>query len=108
MSYGDEQIDWDEEAAAHIRSRSARYLGAANIEPAWAAEAVSDPDRLADEPDQGSAHDNGVRIIGYSPTARMVITVVALRRADGRLQGVSAWKTRGAPLRQYRNQDPDH
>jgi len=26
---------WDEEDAAHIRSRSARYPGAENIEPAW-------------------------------------------------------------------------
>jgi len=31
----------------------------------------------------------------------MVITIVALRDARGVLHGASAWKTRGAPLRQY-------
>lgn len=107
MSYEGERIEWDDEAAAHIRSRSARYPGATDIEPVWAAEAVNDPDRLTDEPDPRSAHANSVRIVGYSPTAGMVITVVALRRPDGALQGVSAWKTRGAPLRQYRNQDQE-
>lgn len=106
MSYTVERIEWDDEASAHIRNRSARYPGATNVEPSWTAEAVNDPDRLRDEPDHRSTHPNSVRIVGYSPAARMVITVVALRRADGVLQGVSAWKTRGAPLRQYRNQKP--
>jgi hypothetical protein len=42
-----------------------------------------------------------VRIVGYSPTARMVITVVALRDPYGGLHGASAWQSTGAALRQY-------
>ena len=40
----------------------------------------------------------------------MVITVVALRDAQGIQHGATAWKTRGAALRQYRNHplEPDH
>ena len=105
-----ERIEWDDEAAAHIRTRSARYPGDTDIDPDWTAEAVNDPQRLVDEPDPKSRHLNSVRTTGYSPTAQMVITVVALRDARGTQHGASAWKTRGAALRQYRNQqlEPDH
>jgi len=83
------------------RTRSARYPAAADIDPAWTVEVVHDPDRLVDEPDPRSAHINSVRIVGYSPTARMVITVVALRDPYGGLHGASAWQSTGAALRQY-------
>jgi hypothetical protein len=96
-----ERIVWSQEAADHIRTRSARYADAADIEPGWTMEVVNDPNRLVDEPDPKSAHLNSVRTIGYSPTARMVITVAALRAKDGTLHGASAWKTTGRPLRQY-------
>lgn len=96
-----ERIEWDAESAHHIRTRSDRYAGALNIEPTWTREVVADPDRLIDEPDPKSAHANSVRIVGYSPTAQAVLTVVALRDRAGVLHGASAWKTRGAPLRQY-------
>lgn len=69
--------------------------------PRLASEIVTDPDRLVDEPDPRSAHVNSVRIVDYSPTAGMVLTVVALRDRSGVLHGASAWKTRGAALRQY-------
>jgi hypothetical protein len=96
-----ERIEWDAAAAEHICNRSIRYPAAVDIEPAWTSEVVADPDRLVDEPDPHSAHLNSVRIVGYSPTASMVITVAALRDRYGVLQGASAWKTRGAALRQY-------
>lgn len=102
-----ERVAWDGGKSGHIRTRSARYADAVDIDPAWTVEAVNDPDRLVDEPDPRSAHANGVRIVGYSPTARMVITVVALRDAQGVLRGASAWKTTGAPLRQYLEGRPD-
>ena len=105
-----ERIEWDDEAAAHIRTRSARYPGDTDIDPDWTAEVVNDPQRLVDEPDPKSRHLNSVRTTGYSPTAQMVITVVALRDAQGIQHGATAWKTRGAALRQYRNHplEPDH
>ncbi|MER7115394.1 hypothetical protein [Saccharomonospora azurea] len=96
-----ERIEWDEEARKHILTRSARYADSVDIDPGWTAEAVNEPDRLVDEPDPRSAHANSVRVVGYSPSAQMVITVVALRGVAGVLHGASAWKTRGAPLRQY-------
>lgn len=107
MSYVTAWIEWDSNAADHIRTRSARYADAVDIDPDWTVEVVNDPDRLVDEPDPRSAHANSIRIVGYSPTARMVITVVALRDARGVLRGTSAWKTRGAPLRQYLEDRPD-
>ena len=96
-----ERIEWDETATKHIRTRSDRYEAALDIDPAWTSEVVVDPERLVDEPDPRSAHANSVRIVGYSPTAGMVITVVALRDRQGVLRGATAWKTRGAALRQY-------
>lgn len=102
-----ERIFWSEAAEQHIRNRSDRYVDAQRVEPDWTTEVVNDPDQLVDEPDPKSAHVNSVRIVGYSVTARMVITVVALRDASGLLHGASAWKTRGAALRQYREDARD-
>ena len=89
------------DAAHHIRTRSLRYPDAVNIEPAWTVEVVNDPDRIVDEPDPQSAHANSVRVVGYSPSAAMVITVVALSDPDGVLHGATAWRTTGRPRRQY-------
>lgn len=102
-----ETIAWDDDAAEHLRTRSTRYPGAMDIDPAWTLDVVNDPERLVDEPDPRSVHANSVRIVGYSPAARMVITIVALRDTNGVLHGASAWKTTGAALRQYLEVDPD-
>jgi hypothetical protein len=99
--YAEERIDWGIEAASHIRSRSSRYPGAFDIEPEWTVEAVADPDRLVDEPDPNSIHSNSVRIVGYSPSAGTIITVVALRDSSNLLHGASAWMTTGATRRRY-------
>ncbi|MGH3612701.1 MAG: hypothetical protein ACRDRK_08905 [Pseudonocardia sp.] len=64
--------------------------------------AWDDPDRIVDEPDSQSTHANSVRVVGYSLSAAMVITVVALRDPHGVLHGASAWRTTGRPRRQYR------
>ena len=96
-----ERIDWDDDAAHHIRTRSQRYPDAVDIEPQWTAEAVNDPDRIVDEPDRQSAHVNSVRVVGYSHSAAMMITVVALRDRDGTLHGATAWRTTGKPRRQH-------
>jgi hypothetical protein len=110
MSYMAERIEWSDDAARHIRTRSTRYPGDTDIEPAWTAEAVNDPRRLVAEPDPKSAHINSVRTIGYSSTAQVVITVCALRDARGVQHGATAWKTRRTDLRQYHEtaQEQDH
>jgi hypothetical protein len=110
MSYvAAERIEWDDEAAAHIRTRSDRYPGDTDIDPDWTVEAVNDPQRIVDEPDPKSRHLNSVRTTGYSQAAQMVITVVTLRDARGIQHGAAACKTRGAALRQYRSHqaEPD-
>ena len=102
LSYVPERIEWDDDAAHHIRTRSQRYPDAVDIEPSWTVEVVHDPDRIVDEPDPLSAHANSVRVVGYSHSAAMVITVMALRDQVGVLRGATAWRTTGRPRRQYR------
>ena len=45
-----ESLWWDEEDAEHIRTRSARYPGAVDLEPVWTLEATTDPDSLVPSP----------------------------------------------------------
>ncbi|MGH3504530.1 MAG: hypothetical protein ACRDQA_27065 [Nocardioidaceae bacterium] len=99
-----EKIEWSDKAADHIRNRSIRYPRALDIEPTWTNEAGADPDAVIDEPDPKSAHANSVRIIGYSPTARAVLTVVGRREARGIIRGASAWKASGVDLRRYQEE----
>lgn len=102
LSYVPERIEWEDDAAHHICTRSQRYADAVDIEPEWTVEALNDPDRIADEPDLLSAHANSVRVVGYSHSAAMLITVVALRDRHGVLHGATAWHTTGRQRRQYR------
>ncbi|MEV6322747.1 transposase [Nocardia sp. NPDC051787] len=88
---------WDDEDAAHIRTRSTRYPGATDIEPAWTLEAAADPHRVVRDPDPKS-HVGYTRIIGYSLSAGCVLTVIVDPDDNS---GVTAWKTRGADLRDY-------
>lgn len=90
---------WDDEGAEHIRSRSMRYPGATDIEPASTLEASADPHRIVRDPDPKSSWGY-VRLIGYSPTAGAVLTVI-MRPSDH--AGVTAWRTRGADLREYQH-----
>lgn len=88
---------WDDEDAAHIRSRSERYPGSVGIEPEWTLEAAGDVHRVVRDPDPRSRAAY-VRIIGYSPGAGFVLTVIV---DPDDWSGVTAWKTRGADLREY-------
>jgi hypothetical protein len=88
---------WEDEDATHIRCRSERYPGAIDVEPDWTLEAADDPRRIVRDPDPVS-RTAAVRLIGYSPTAGFVITVI-IDPVDW--AGVTAWKARGADLRTY-------
>jgi hypothetical protein len=59
---------------------------------------ISDPDPRS--------KTGAVRIVGYSPTAGFVITVIALPLGD-ELWGVTAWKTTGAERRNYQEAQDD-
>ena len=80
-----------------------RYPDATDIEVVWADEAVADPHAVVHDPDPRSK-TGASRIVGYSPSAGFVITVIALR-LDEDLWGVSAWKTSGAERRDYQGGD---
>lgn len=92
-----EGLWWEAADAEHIRTRSDRYPGATNIEPSWTFEAARDPRRVVRDPDPKS-QIGAIRLIGYSPTAGFVLTVIidAVDQA-----GITAWKARGADLRDY-------
>lgn len=87
----------DDEQAHHIRFRSDRYPGAANLDPEWTQESAEDPRRIVRNPDPKS-HVGAIRLIGYSPSAGAVLTVIA-DPVDW--AGITAWKTRGVDLRAY-------
>ena len=92
---------WRDQDADYIRRRGERYPGASGIEPEWTLEAASDPRRIVRDPDPNSRRA-AIRIIGYSPTAGFVITVIATPSDHA---GVTAWKTSGADLRAYESQE---
>jgi hypothetical protein len=91
------ELWWDDSDAGHIRSRSLRYPGAIDIEPSWTLEAANDRHRLLREPDPKS-RAGYLRIIGLSPSAGFVMTVIV---DPEDWSGVTAWKSRGADLREY-------
>jgi hypothetical protein len=85
---GTERVDW-QYRGDYIRTRSARRPGDTDIEPEWADEAFADDDALIDSPDPASKSGKTDRLVGYSPSAPMVIVVIYLREG---LIGVNAWK----------------
>jgi len=95
-----DRITWSIDAAAYIRSRSARYPGAVDIDPAWTQEVLDDPDLVAFEPDPKS-RVGGARFIGDAPTAGLLLVVIAYRDLDGDLHGVNAWPASGHDRRIY-------
>ncbi|MGH3544562.1 MAG: transposase, partial [Mycobacteriales bacterium] len=60
-------------------------------------EASVDPYRIVRDPDPKS-RTGAIRIIGYSPSAGFVITVIVTATHHA---GATAWKTTGVDLRSY-------
>jgi len=71
----------------------------------WTSEAAADPRAMVIDPDPRSG-SGAIRIVGYSPTAGFVLTVIAAR-IEGELWGVTAWKTTGAERRSYQEAHDD-
>lgn len=83
----------------HIQRRSDRYgANETNIEPAWVDEAFADPVAIEYSPDPKSESGKSDRLIGYSPTARMVIVVCYLRDS---LHATTAWKAKKKDASRY-------
>ncbi len=96
---------WTQARVEHLGTRSDRYPDAIDIDVEWTDEAVADPGAVVSDPDQKS-RTGAIRIVGYSPAAGFVLTVVATR-IDGELWGVTAWKTTGAERRSYQEAHDD-
>lgn len=93
-------IDWSRRAE-YIRTRH-------GIEVAWADEAVRDAHAAWLTPDPASRSGHSIRVIGYSVSARTVLTVILLEadadpfeRPDGTWWGANAWASNATDRNLY-------
>jgi hypothetical protein len=97
-------VFWDEQDATYVASRSARYPGAVDIEPAWTVEVFSD-ERLVVLDPYPSSRVGATGFIGNSPSAQRVLVVIAYRDLDGDLHGLNAWPASSRHLATYQEGD---
>ena len=108
------EVRWTRDRTQHIATRSHRYPDSIDIDVEWTSEAAT-PGRWSSTRTRGRAAEQ-CRIVGYSPTAGFVLTVIAAR-IEGELfrsacpltelWGVTAWKTTGAERRSYQEAHDD-
>ena len=79
--------DW-QHGEDHMRTRHQTTVQAAN-------EALADPDALLFDPDPKSTSGQSARVIGFSPTAA-VLVVILVRREDrpGSWRGANGWQAK--------------
>lgn len=77
------------------------YIGKRGLSPVEANEAIDDPERVVIDPDPATKSGRGVRIIGYSTTAKAALTVIVLDD-KGVTYGVNAWKANARDQRIYK------
>ncbi|MBO1031314.1 BrnT family toxin [Tessaracoccus sp. Y36] len=92
-----EGIDW--------RHRG-EYISKHGLTPDVADEAFADPNRLAIDPDPSSDSGRTIRVIGWSSTTSMLITVIVLPD-EGITWGVNAWPSNSTDQRRYREEQLD-
>jgi hypothetical protein len=97
---------WDDEDAAYISSRSTRYPGAFDIEPAWTEEVLDDEQLVVLDPYPAS-RVGATGFIGHSASAGRVLVVIAYRDLDGDWHGINAWPASGRDLATYLEGDAD-
>jgi len=98
------RVDWGKRAD-YVRSRH-------GVDPAWADDAVNDDHAVWLTPDPASRSGRSVRVIGYSRSAREVLTII-LVAADvedaeqpvGEWWGASAWVSSPRDRRLYGEED---
>ncbi len=74
------------------------------VEPQWATEAVNDPEALWYEPDYRSRTGRSLRVIGYSPAAGKLLSVILVAKPEGPqdFHGASGWPSNSRDRRAYR------
>ena len=97
-------MDWSKRAE-YVRSRH-------GVESAWADEAVEDDHAVWLVPDPASRSGHSARVIGYSMSAREVLTVILVdadvdveERPDGEWWGSNAWMASAPDRRLYGRED---
>ena len=92
-------VDW---------SRRADHIGAKRqLAVEHANEALADPNAIIFDPDYNAKPGGrGVRTIGYSPSARDILTVITVED-EGAVYGASAWKSNSRDRRYYNQGGPD-
>jgi hypothetical protein len=91
-------VRWAGEDAEYIRSRSTRYPGGLDIEPAWTLEVLAD-EHLIELSPYPNSRVRASGLIGWSPSAGRVLVVIAYRDLDGDLHGMNAWPATGRDWR---------
>lgn len=91
---------WTDEDSDYIRSRSERYQGGMDLQPAWTQELMSD-EHLVQLSPYPASRVGASGFIGYSPSAARVLVVIAYQGVDGELHGMNAWPASGRDLATY-------
>ncbi len=100
------RLIWNDDDAEYIRSRSSRYPGGLDIEPEWTQEAVDDEHCVELNPYPRS-RVRATGYVGYSPSARHVLVVIAYTDLDGDIHGMNSWPASGRDLATYRKATED-
>lgn len=95
------KLEWSDEDAQYIRTRSSRYPGATDIEPEWTQESVDD-ERCVKLNPYPRSRIRATGYIGYSPSAEHVLVVIAYADLDGQIHGMNSWPASGRDLAAYR------
>ena len=87
-------------------TKRGEYLAKHGLTVTQVSEALTDPDAVVFDPDYNSRTGEGVRTIGFSPSAASVMTVITYVM-DGVTHGASAWKSNSRDRRYYHQGGPD-
>ena len=82
------------------------YIAKHGLTPDVADEAFADPNRLVIDPDPASLSGRSIRVIGWSSSIRMLVTVIVLPD-EGVVWGVNAWPSNSTDQRRYREEPTD-
>lgn len=85
-------VDWSQRADYILRRHG--------LKPSEAAEALVDPRRLVLDPDPASLSGQSIRVIGWSPGRRELLTVIVVKHQGGEF-GANAWPSNRTDSRRY-------
>ena len=83
------RIEWAEEDANYIATRSRRHPGALDIDVEWTREVLADSRLVAIVPYPRSRM-GAAAFVGWSPSARRVLLVLAYQDLEGDLHGLNS------------------